>query len=107
MEQQVYKKEGRRYKPIGYSDGWTGFPAEGVWIVQQKDGVHSSECILKIGEVQDLQPTANLILGYKEELIKFIAKECEAENINIYNISINEFVLKMLKEISDEALRST
>jgi len=107
MEQQVYKKEGRRYKPIGYSDGWRGFPAEGVWIVQRKDGVHSSECILKIGEVQDLQPTANLILGYKEELVNFILRQQEAGNINIYNTTINDFVTKMLKELPDETLRTT
>ena len=30
MKDQVYKKVGRKYIPIGYSDGWTGFPADGI-----------------------------------------------------------------------------
>ena len=36
MNEQVYKKVGKRYVPIGYSDGWSGFPAEGLWAVHNK-----------------------------------------------------------------------
>jgi len=106
MEQQVYKKVGRRYVPIGYSDGWTGFPAEGVWIVKKGDGIHSSECVLRLGELQDLQPAINLILGYKEELLKFFVQQRDEEKIFLQNISVNDFVLEMLKFISDEKRKS-
>jgi len=106
MNQQVYKKVGRRYVPIGYSDGWTGFPVEGVWIVKKGDGIHSSECVLRLGELQDLQPAINLILGYKEELLKFFVQQRDEEKIFLQNISVNDFVLEMLKFISDEKRKS-
>lgn len=104
MEQQLYKKEGRRYKPIGYNDGWSGFPAEGIWLVQRGDGAHSSECILRIGELQDMQPAVNLILGYKDQILKFLqdTKPFRNENIAIRNTSLNGFVLEMLKEITKQ-----
>jgi len=97
MKEQVYKKKGRKYIPIGYSDGWSGFPADGVWIVQKGDGVKSSECIMRIGELQDMQPAANLILEYKDKITNYLY---ESKYIEVYNKSYNEFVLDMLKEIT-------
>ena len=97
MKEQLYKKKGRKYIPIGYSDGWSGFPADGVWIVQQKDGCKSSECIMRIGEVQDLQPTCNMILGYKDEITNYLH---ESKDAHIYNKSYNEFAIDMLKEVT-------
>jgi len=99
MDQQVYKKVGRKYVPIGYSDGWSGFPSDGIWIVQSKPGVKSSECIMKIGELENMQPAINLILGYKDKLIKYLISEMNKDLV-IYDKSVNEFVTKMLKEIS-------
>ena len=54
MNSQVYKKVGRKYVPIGFSDGWTGFPSDGVWLVHHRQGCSSSECIMKIGEVPQI-----------------------------------------------------
>jgi hypothetical protein len=99
MNTQVYKKEGRKHVPIGYSDGWHGFPSDGVWIVQTKPGHKSSECIMKIGEIESMQPTINLILGYRDKIIKFLMDEANKDLI-IYDKSIRDFVDKMLKEIS-------
>lgn len=97
MKQQLYKKVGRRYIPIGYSDGFTGFPSDGIWLVQQKDGYNSSECIIKYEDLETAKPAINLILGYKDKIIKFIQ---DNKNFIIFNKSINDFVLDMLKEIS-------
>jgi len=99
MKEQAYKKVGKRYFPIGYSDGWTGFPADGIWLVQQKDGLKSEECILRIGELQDMQPAVNLILGYKEKILQYFEKNYD-KNVSIYNVTMNEFVIDMLKSIT-------
>ena len=97
MNQQVYKKVGRKYVPIGYSDGWTGFPSDGLWLVQQKDAHKSSECIIKIDELENIKPAVNLILEYKDKILKYFTSN---PNIRIYNISCNDLVLHMLKEIT-------
>jgi hypothetical protein len=81
----------------GYSDGWVGFPSDGIWIVQTKPGSKSSECIMKIGELENFQPAINLILGYKDKLIKFISIQ---ENVRILNETLYDFVNRLLKEIS-------
>ncbi len=99
MEQQLYKKVGRRYQPIGYRDGFSGFPAEGIWLVIRRDGEHSSECILRLGELRDMQPAVNLILAYKQELLKFLSDKRDKEEIFINNQTLNEFVLEMLRSI--------
>jgi len=98
MNEQVYKKKGRKYIPIGYSDGFTGFPTDGFWLVQQKDGSKSSECIIKIDELESLRPAADLILEYKNKIIRYLA---ESENCKVYNVSYDAFVSKMLKEITN------
>lgn len=92
----MYKKVGRKYVPIGWSDGFTGFPSDGFWLVQTKDGSHSSECIIKIDELENLKPAANLIYEYKDKI-------CDYLNENDYYNSAysrNDFVLQMLKEIT-------
>lgn len=94
MEQQAYKKIGRKYVPIGYSDGWIGFPSDGIWIVSTKDGCKSSECILKIGEVESMQPAVNLILGYRDKIIKFLSEN------TMTNESRYDFATRLIKEIS-------
>ena len=63
MTSQVYKKVGRKYIPLGYSDGWVGFPSEGIWVVYNNSGSHSSTCIAQVGKFQDLDYSllANLV----------------------------------------------
>lgn len=39
---EVYEKRGRRYIPLGYQ--FTGFPADGIWFVQ--DGRKSMTCLI-------------------------------------------------------------
>lgn len=94
MTEQVYKKVKNRYVPIGYSDGWSGFPSDGIWIVQTKPRCKSSECIMKIGDIESMQPAANLILGYKDKILNFIQKN------KVENESANDLVNRMLIEIT-------
>lgn len=97
MKEQVYKKKGRKYIPIGYSDGWSGFPSDGLWLVQTKPGFTSSECIIKIDELESIKPAANLILEYKGKIIKYLQ---ESDHINMQGISPGDFVLDLLKQIT-------
>ena len=72
MNEQVYKKVGKRYIPIGYSDGWSGFPAEGLWAVYNKPGMSSSSCIVFVGEIKpiDYSLFASLIANKEEDCLK-------------------------------------
>ena len=94
MTTQLYKKKGRRYFPIGWSDGFNGFPSDGLWLVQQRDGVRSSECIIKIDELENLKPAANLIYEYKDKIGDFMLKN------ELSGSTINDYVLRMLKYIT-------
>jgi len=97
MNEQVYKKRGRRYEPVGYSDGFIGFPTEGIWLVQKGDSKKSEECIMRIGELQDLRPAVDLIVAFKEKIVKYMTNN---PNIHIQNTTYNDFVNTMLKEIT-------
>jgi len=94
MNKQLYKKKGKRYIPIGYSDGFNGFPSEGFWLITEGDGVKSSECIIKIDELEALKPAVNLIYGYQDKIVQYMTLHPQKY------VSLNEYVLTMLKEIS-------
>jgi hypothetical protein len=76
MDSQFYRKQGRKYIKVGFSDGFTGFPTDGVWLVQAKPGRHSSECLLKLGELPELYPFIQMAMA-KDDLIKFLAQKEE------------------------------
>ena len=82
MEEQLYKKKGRRYIPIGYSDNFNGFPAEGIWVVYSTPGAESSSCIAQVGQFEliDYKQLANLIKEKEDECVKAVL---EMENTTI------------------------
>ena len=45
-ENEVYKKVGRRYIPMGYM--WEGFPSDGIWLVQ--NGMKNMACLIGLKE---------------------------------------------------------
>ena len=61
---EVYKKIGRRYVRMGYE--FTGFPAEGLWLVQRRPYSTSEPLILKVGELPGLYPYAQLAVDENE-----------------------------------------
>ena len=67
---KLYRKSGRRYVEVGYE--FTGFPAEGVWVVQNKTPGRRETLILKIGDLPNLFPYAQLFLD-EDELGTLIA----------------------------------
>ena len=57
MEEQLYKKVGKKFVKIGFSDGWAGFPCDGIWMIETKPGVHSSTCVSKLSEISSIKKT--------------------------------------------------
>jgi hypothetical protein len=57
------------------------FLSDGVWVVQTKPGVHSQQCIMKIGELSSVFPFADLA-QHSDRLAEFI---------RLWNISINRY----------------
>ncbi len=45
-ENEVYKKVGRKYVPLGYQ--WEGFPSDGIWLVQ--NGMKNMACLIGLKE---------------------------------------------------------
>ena len=74
MNQQVYKKVGRKYIPISYSDGFTGFPLEGLWVVYRKPGQKTESCIAQVGQFQniDYSKLASLIKDKQDVVCKIL-----------------------------------
>lgn len=72
MSEQVYKKVGRKYIKLGYEDGFTGFPSEGIWVVFGKPGCKSSSCIAFAGEFKaiDYSLLASLTKEKEENCLK-------------------------------------
>ena len=71
MPQQLFVKEGRKYRPITPTDGWNGFPMDGIWLVKSDSSSKSSSCIMKIGDVPELFPFAQMMIS-RDQLSKFL-----------------------------------
>ena len=76
MNEQLYKKKGRRYIPVGYTDGFTGFPTEGIWAVYKNEYAETQECIAKVGEFKNIDYSiiATLIKENKDKIIDRVDK---------------------------------
>jgi len=72
---QVYYKKGRRYIPFGPQE-WEGFPADGIWLVEVKPGLRSEQLLLRIGDVPDLYPFAQMAVS-RNELAIAISKRMD------------------------------
>lgn len=96
MDGQLYKKVGRRYIPIGYSDNFNGFPTEGIWVVYGKPGVESSSCIAQVGQFEpiDYNLLANLIKEKEDECVKAIIGMDNATIVDIVRTVFNTLLNK-------------
>jgi len=65
-ETAVYKKVNNQYEKIGYD--WEGFPANGVWIVE--DG--SQNCIRKLQDLGTMPKLLPGIMELQDECNKYI-----------------------------------
>lgn len=79
MEETLYRKVGRRYKPVGME--FTGFPADGIWLML--DGRHS--LMIHLDEIRNDMPVSSVaIRKWEGDLANYLAK-----NLN-GNFSIND-----------------
>jgi len=71
MNIQFYRKDGRKYIPVGYSNGFTGFPCEGLWAVYSKPGIKSEKCIASVGEIKpiDYSLMSSLIANKQDDCL--------------------------------------
>lgn len=99
MSNSIYKKEKGKYVPVAPGE-WNGFPCDGLWLVQYKPNLKSSECVIKVDELDSIKPAAGMILEYKDKIINFLKQEMEEGNLHLYNISLGDFSSKLLKEIN-------
>lgn len=88
--EKIYRKNGRRYKEVLYHD-WRGFPRDGIFLVttpksKNYKNVSGYSCILRIGELPDLYPFAQMAIS-RDELANFIGnwKEEQKKNNPRYN----------------------
>lgn len=95
MNEQLYKKIGRKYEPIGYSDNFTGFPCDGIWVVYSKPGVKSEMCIGKVGEFKNIDYS----------LLSSLIKDKKDKCCEIIQNSKNKSISEMIDEIFIEILK--
>lgn len=83
----IYEKVGKRYRKLPWSD-WHGFPCDGIFLVTTPDSkgekyknASGYSCILKVGELPDLYPFAQMAVS-KDELANFIGKWREEQKEN-------------------------
>lgn len=81
MEETLYKKIGRRYKPVGFE--FSGFPADGIWLVL--DGRQSM--IIRLDEVgKELPLTAVTFREKKHDLAMHLASQ-QADGLSINQVA--------------------
>lgn len=93
MSEQLYKKVGRKYIPIGYSDGFTGFPSEGIWVVFDTPGRKSMSCIGKVGEFKPLDYSllASLIRERETQCLQTMLELHQRGNYSNYEVVMSIF----------------
>jgi hypothetical protein len=90
-----------------YQGDWRGFPCDGVWIVQARPNGHSSQCVLRIGELQDAYPfvqmaqnvedLASFILRWRDEQIKKTGKYENGKLVSYTEPCTSDFAKDILK----------
>lgn len=97
----LYKKNGKRYQAIG--EQFTGFPADGIWLVQTKEGGSSSRLIMKVGELLDPKPLIELEM-HRDEIVNVVSDTLK----NTYSInSLVDNIFKALARKTQPKLPST
>lgn len=77
---EFYKKVGRKYELVGYE--FTGFPANGIWLVQ--DG--SRNCVKQMRDLSDPEQFPVSCMKYQSELATFFSDELDKNR----GLSIND-----------------
>lgn len=98
---KLYYKEGNNYFPVGREKREV-FYSDGIWIVE--DGASSASRIMKIGELPDIYPLANLRMR-ADQITKtiqkyFVEKNQELLDVGKTKYGAYELTLKIIGDIA-------
>jgi hypothetical protein len=96
MNDQLYRKVGRKYVKIGYSDGYYGFPCDGLWVVYSNPGSKASSCIGQVGKLKEVnyEQLASLVAAKENDCSKALLEEKYRKEL-----SANEIVRIIFEEL--------
>lgn len=95
MGDKVYRKDGDKYIPIGYTD-WNGFPSDGIWLVKfQNDHEKSASCISRLSDLPNPYPFYNMMLN-RDEIATYLLRAFDDGPI-----SMQEIADKFIKDVSN------
>lgn len=96
----LYEKVGKRYKP--YADRWEGFPANGVWLVQ--DG--KQNCVTLLSEIPEIPKMATAYrIELQEPLMEYIAERASEQGSYSFN-DVAKWACDGLAELNDKVQRT-
>lgn len=107
MDEQFYKKVGKKYVKVGYSDRFEITNcAEGIWLVINRPGSKSAECIQQIGEIPSVYPYANLAM-HKEKMVSSVLEYYKQKGQELFDKLQTshgawELVEKILKDLAKD-----
>jgi len=111
MSNQVYKKVGEKFIKIGPSDGWYGFPTEGVWLVTHKPNSKSSSWIAKLSEVPNITKTiefrSRIDIITKSISNYFDIKKEEGQKNGSFSYGPREMADKIINDLSEDYIQNT
>lgn len=107
-DNNVYRKEGRRYKPIGVLCPHDDYLSDGIWIVSHKEGSYSltrgdylasSYGLIKVGEIAKIELNKIAAMEDYASVASKILSEKRYESI--CHIDLARLIVKELFEFQD------
>lgn len=90
---KVYRKSGNKYVEIGH--GWTGFPADGVWLVSGK--TNNKTCIMQMKDLADVHlPSYAKLMLERDNALQRVQERIKAQDGWISHAEIYEEFAKAL-----------
>lgn len=102
---ETYSGHWKYEKLQPYQCDWRGFPCDGIWLVQSQPGAVSSQCILKIGELKELYPYAQMAQNVNE-LANFLVERGRANKVSTPS-DFAEEILKFLASLGKSEPKKT
>jgi hypothetical protein len=81
-----------------------GFPSDGIWLVTTKPGQKSSECILKLDEVNSSINfnVFKVLHERKDKIIEELSDLRDSNKLHIYGMTLHDFVNKIITLFSND-----
>lgn len=103
IENDVFTKIGKRYKPIGTLQ-YHAMPAEGVWLVKHTDGCKSESLIYRIGELPELDGATVAKLFTRKNEVAQAVSELMKQGQTVSTSDLVDAVFKAMGVVAAEML---